>query len=251
MTVSSPARRKRATGRLSLGDRLLVGFVGAFGPAVVRLLGASWRVRFVNAGAVGSVHASGRPLIYAFWHSYILPLGYTHRGRGVVVLSSWHRDGEITAHLLRALGFAVERGSTTRGSVRGVVRMVGRAREGRDLAITPDGPKGPARVSQTGAGFVSRRADAPIVALGVGVDRCRRLSGWDRFVIPYPFARIVVLHSDPIEIAEGQGLDAAASSLTAEIDRLCIEAQALAEEPSRFDALSRGTSGDAEGRTRE
>ena len=234
---------------LGLGDRLLIGVIAAVGPAVIRILGSTWRVRFVNVDPADAVHAAGRRLIYAFWHCNILPLGFNYRGSGVVVLSSWHRDGEISARMMKALGFVVERGSTTRGSVSGLIRMVRRSREGRDLAISPDGPKGPARVAKTGIAFLALKAGSPIVPLGVGVDRCTRLSGWDRFVIPHPFARVVVLLGEPCEIEPGTDLKAAAESLTDELERLQEHAQVLAESPLRDDVPHDDGPGDAGGQT--
>jgi len=244
-TRGTPGRPEATPG---FRDRLLIGAVVAIGPAIIRMLGSTWRVRFINSEVVDGVHATGRRMIYAFWHCHILPLGFNYRGRGVVVLSSLHRDGEISARLMQALGFVVERGSTTRGSVSGLVRMVRRAREGRDLAISPDGPKGPARVAKAGIAFLALKAGGPIVPLGVGVDRCTRLSGWDRFVIPHPFARVVVLHGEPYEVEPGSDLNVVAELLTAELERLQEQAQVLAEDPSRADARRGGGSGDAGGR---
>ncbi len=249
MTGSSRGTSASPGAALSFGDRLLVGFVATVGPAIILLLGATWRVRMVNEDAVEAVHASGRQLIYAFWHCHIMPLGYTHRGSGVAVLSSWHRDGEISTRLMQALGFVVERGSTTRGSVSGLVKMVRRSREGRDLAITPDGPKGPARVAQTGIAFLALKAGCPMVPLGVGVSRFTRLSGWDGFMIPHPFAHVVVLHGDPSEVEPGADLAATAERLTERLERLREQAQALAENPSRINASPGETSGDTGGRS--
>lgn len=229
MTAHRRKSAARPNEQLSIGERWKLGWITAIGPVVIRLLGATWRVSMPRAAVVDDVHAQGRRFIYAFWHCHILPLGFTHRGSGVAVLSSWHRDGEISTRLMEALGFVVERGSTSRGSVRGLIRMIRQLREGRDLAVTPDGPKGPARVAQTGALFLALKATSPIVPLGVGVSACRRLSNWDRFVIPYPFARVVILHGVPYEVDAGTDLKEAASDLTRRIERLCEQAQAVAD----------------------
>ncbi len=243
--------RARSVGRsteLGFGDRLLVGLVSAVGPAVVRLLGATWRVRKVNAGVVDAIRESGRPAVYAFWHCYILPLGYTHRDRGIVVLSSWHRDGEISRRMMEALGFMVERGSTTRGSVRGLIRMVGRAREGRDVAVSPDGPKGPARVAQTGVAFLALKAGGLLLPVAVGADRFRRLSSWDRFMVPSPFARVVVLYGDSIGVADNDDLGAVTAALAVELERLSERAQAIALGDPCDDGRGADTGDRTEGR---
>ncbi len=99
--------------------------------------------------------------------------------------------------------------------------------------------------------FLALKAGSPIIPLGVGVDRCTRLSGWDRFVIPHPFARVVVIHGEPYEVEPGAHLNAAAELLTAELERLHEQAQVLAEDPSREDAPPGGGSGDTGGRVHD
>ena len=124
----------------SLGDRVRIGVVATIGPMVLRLLGATWRVQIIGGDVVDAVHESGRQIVFAFWHCHILPLVHMYRGCGVAVLSSWHRDGEISARAMKSLGFNVERGSTSRGSVQGLMRMVRRVRGGNDLAMTRGRP---------------------------------------------------------------------------------------------------------------
>ncbi len=185
--------------KFSRRELLLMWIVGFVGPAIVRTLGATWRTRVVNYEAVERVHAGGRAVVHAFWHGHILPLEYVHRGRRVFVLSSWHRDGEMSARLMTGLGYGVERGSTSRGSVRGLLKMIARARSGYDLAITPDGPRGPARRAQTGILYLAAKSGGVIIPAAVAVDRYRRLSSWDGFLIPLPFSRVVVVHGEPFE----------------------------------------------------
>ena len=229
------ARGKEGTGSaragLSRGDLFLMRIVRLVGPAVVRILGITWRMRVVNYEAVERVHAGGRAAVYGFWHACILPLGHVYRGRGVFVLTSWHRDGEITARLLTGLGYGVERGSTSRGSARGLLKMIARARSGCDLAITPDGPRGPARQAQSGILYMAAKSGAVIIPLAVAANRYRRLSSWDGFLIPLPFARVVVVHGEPFEPADpGQGsddLEVEAARLSSELDRLMELAETM------------------------
>ena len=213
--------------RLSLYDRILVRVAGAVGPLLLRALGATWRVRFRNQCVVDRIHASGRGIVFAFWHGTLLPLEYACRGRGIQVLSSLHRDGEISARLMTSLGYGVVRGSSTRGSARGLMRMLARATEGRDLAITPDGPTGPARSVKRGIFYLSERSGAPIVPVGVGVSRAKRLSSWDSFTVPLPFATVAVVYGEPIEPDASSTFDEKAARLKSEIDRLVREADGV------------------------
>jgi len=173
------------------------------------------------------VHSSGRAAIYAFWHGKLLALEYLYRGRAIHVLSSWHRDGELSARLMAALGFGVVRGSTSRGSARGLLGMLAKVREGFDLAITPDGPRGPAESVQRGIFVLSEKSGAPIVPIGVAACPARRLSSWDGFLVPLPFSRVSVVFGRPIEPAAGGPFDEKALSLEQELKRLTLEAERL------------------------
>lgn len=196
MADERPAQRREA-------------ILARLGVWVVRLLACTWRVRITHDEALRVARASGRPVIFALWHGQLLPLLWTHRGMHVAVLISEHGDGEIIARVAMSLGYDSVRGSTSRGAARallGLVRVIG---EGRDLAITPDGPRGPAKSVAPGALMVAQRSQAPILPVAVSVSSAWRLKSWDRFVIPRPFARVCVAYGDLIHIEASTTRDAA------------------------------------------
>jgi lysophospholipid acyltransferase (LPLAT)-like uncharacterized protein len=167
------------------------------GVPIVRLLGRTWRIRILNRTAVvDHLRKTHQPLIFALWHGDMLPLLYVHRGEGVAVLISEHRDGELIARVAESLGFRTVRGSTSRGASRALVGLVRELSAGHDVAITPDGPRGPARSFAPGALIAAQRAEAPVVAVGLSASRAWRLRTWDGFVIPKPFSRVTVAYSD-------------------------------------------------------
>jgi lysophospholipid acyltransferase (LPLAT)-like uncharacterized protein len=127
----------------------------------------------------------------------MLPLVVRHRDQGVKVLISEHRDGELIARIATGLGLDTIRGSTTRGAARALLAMATALTSGAEIAVTPDGPKGPARSFAPGTVIAAQRAAAPIVAIGVAASRAWRLRSWDSFMIPKPFARVVVAYSNP------------------------------------------------------
>ena len=86
----------------------------AAGAALVRLLGPTWRVDKSGLAAFEAAISQGRRCIFAVWHARVLPLAWTHRSRGIVVLVSRHRDGQLIARIIERLGFATSRGSSTR-----------------------------------------------------------------------------------------------------------------------------------------
>jgi len=180
----------------------------AAGAMLVRLLGATWRVDRGGLTAFDAAIGRGERCIFAFWHARLLPLVWTHRGRGIMVLVSRHRDGELITRIIERLGFATARGSSTRGGEEGLMDMLRRAQEDRLLAITPDGPRGPAGALKPGIVYLASRSGVPIVPIATASRRCWKLRSWDRFRIPLPFTRVVVAYGAPIPVPPGLEGDA-------------------------------------------
>jgi lysophospholipid acyltransferase (LPLAT)-like uncharacterized protein len=109
------------------------------------------------------------------------------------MLVSAHRDAELLSQAARFMGFDTVRGSTQRG---GGTALRDLQRRGRymNLAITPDGPRGPRRRLAPGAIFLASKLQLPLIAIGLGYDRPWRMPTWDRFAVPrlYSRARIIL-----------------------------------------------------------
>lgn len=170
------------------------------GPLLLRLLYSTWRVREVNGAGWRALRAERRPFVFALWHGQLLPLVVRHRSQGVRILISEHRDGEVIARIATSLGLAAIRGSTTRGAARALLAMCDALVSGDEVAVTPDGPRGPARKFASGAIVAAHRAGAPIVTIGVSASRAWHLRSWDAFMIPKPFARVTIAYSDPMYV---------------------------------------------------
>ena len=191
--------------------------IGA-GKPLLRALAATWRYEFRNREALLALRRRHEPFIFSLWHGHLLPLVWLHRGEGVRILISEHRDGEIIARIAHALGYQTVRGSTRKGGERALLSLARALQNGEEVAVTPDGPRGPARSSQAGALVAAARASAAILPIVVDVPRAWRMNSWDRFVVPKPFARITVAYGDPVRVtgvtaraaaAEAPRLDAA------------------------------------------
>jgi lysophospholipid acyltransferase (LPLAT)-like uncharacterized protein len=194
----------------------------------VRLLGWTWRIRLVNGDkGLGRLRRERRPVVFALWHGDMLPLLYQHRGEGVSVLISEHRDGEMIARVAKSLGFRTVRGSTTRGASRALVGLARELMDGHDVAVTPDGPRGPARSFAPGALIAAQRARAPVIAVGLAVKHAWRLESWDRFVIPKPFSSVRIAYSDPVLLDAAN--PRAAAQETSRFQRLMLEVEQLAD----------------------
>jgi lysophospholipid acyltransferase (LPLAT)-like uncharacterized protein len=118
----------------------------------------------------------------------LLP-AYHYARPDIKVLISTHADGQLIAEACQRLGFALARGSSTRGGVEAVRDML-RAND-THLAVTPDGPRGPRRRVQAGVVYLAARTGLPIVPVGFAARRPWRAKSWDRFAVPRPFSRAV------------------------------------------------------------
>jgi lysophospholipid acyltransferase (LPLAT)-like uncharacterized protein len=182
------------------------------GGAAFRALASTWRIRVVGGESVESLRAARTPFIFSLWHGHLLPLIWHHRGQRVAILVSEHRDGELIARLARSIGYRLIRGSTTRGGERALLALVAELRSGAEVAITPDGPKGPARSYASGALVAAQRAGAPILPIAAHADRAWYLSSWDRFMIPKPFARVTVAYGPPTLVDAASSREAPAEA---------------------------------------
>jgi lysophospholipid acyltransferase (LPLAT)-like uncharacterized protein len=170
------------------------------GRSFLQLLARTWRFRIVNGAAIDGLRAAKRNFIFSLWHGQLLPLLWHHRDEGIVLLISEHRDGELVARAAASLGYALIRGSTTKGADRALISLVRELQAGREVAITPDGPRGPARKFAPGTMIAAQRSDSFILPIVAVADRAWHLNSWDHFMIPKPFARVTVAYGDPIKV---------------------------------------------------
>ena len=158
------------------------------------------RCRWYGIQKLRELHQRGEGVIYAFWHQRMLAFVYTHRGRKVCVLVSPHRDGELITQVIHRYGFVTVRGSSRRQSVKGLLGMLESAKVWRELAITPDGPKGPPYRVQPGVIKIAQWTGRYIVPGAYGASQAWEIPSWDRFLIPLPFSRIAVCVGTPLQV---------------------------------------------------
>jgi lysophospholipid acyltransferase (LPLAT)-like uncharacterized protein len=164
---------------------------------LVRLWAATWRVEIVKPDAL---YALRKPIVFAFWHGRQMPLTRAPLRKRLSVMVSLSRDGSLQSGVMRALGFSVVRGSSSRGGMRALLKIVRALGMDEDACFAVDGPRGPARRSKPGAAHAALASGAALVPVGSAVSwgfRLRR--AWDDFLVPLPFARVVILASDPLD----------------------------------------------------
>lgn len=128
------------------------------------------------------------PAIFLFWHEYI-PFLFSLRGHcRISMLVSKHGDAEWLSRAAGHMGFGLIRGSTNRGGARALRELMHRSRR-QNIAITPDGPRGPRRRLAAGPIYLASRTGLPLVLCGLGYSRCWRMPTWDRLALPRPGAR--------------------------------------------------------------
>ena len=182
-------------------EKIKFFLVGVFGSIFFRLLFCTISIREIPDALSQKYKRQGKCMIYAFWHAHILVPSYVGRNLGAKVLISQHRDGEYIAQVVQWLGNDVARGSTTRGGARALLSMIKKVKEEKvSLAITPDGPKGPRFVVQSGVITLGQKTRYPIIPVMVHHSKCWELPSWDRFCIPKPFSKVVLIYGDPIMI---------------------------------------------------
>jgi lysophospholipid acyltransferase (LPLAT)-like uncharacterized protein len=187
-------------------------------------------------------HTGDERFIYAMWHEYLLLPVCRYATPDCHVLISRSGDGHLLAELCRRLHIPVIRGSTSRGGME-AVRQLLRAGARTHLALTPDGPRGPRRKVQAGVVYLASRSGLPIVPIGFGLDRPRRLASWDQFALPRVGSRAVCVTADPIRVPADAGpeeLEAYRQMVEAAMHRLTAAAEGWAERRPAFRETASG-----------
>lgn len=213
----TPQRTRRRRRGRTLLLRVLTVVAPVIFSGALRLLSKTVRLTYVNADELFRRWEAGEQVIVAFWHNRAVMMPIAYRGKKLCILNSQHRDGEIATRALARWGIHSVRGSATRGGVGGFMQQVNAYRRGYDLAVVPDGPRGPRYVVKPGVIHLARATHTPIIPVTYAASRTRRLRSWDRLIIPLPFSRVLFMAGQPLEVP--QHADAA----TLETKRLELE----------------------------
>jgi lysophospholipid acyltransferase (LPLAT)-like uncharacterized protein len=175
-----------------------------------------------------SLKARGVPILFTLWHGRMFLSIQAHRHEGIVTMASRSKDGEIIAGWLERNGYFVVRGSSTRGGSEALREMVRRIRGGGNAALTVDGPTGPPRRVQPGIVQLARLTGGWILPVTSSSSRPRFLSSWDRYLLPMPFSRNVVLYGEPFPIDERDSDEEAQDRIGTSLDEATREADRAA-----------------------
>jgi lysophospholipid acyltransferase (LPLAT)-like uncharacterized protein len=177
-----------------------IGPAAFAGALMLRLLRLSVRLRFHGEATIRSWESGGQRFLLAFWHRHLPLMRYAYRGPRMSVLVSRSKDGELIARVMGHLGIGTSRGSSSRGGSAGLREMLRAARAGSDIAITPDGPRGPLREVQPGVVLLAAATGLPLIPVAIAASRARELRSWDRMPVPLPGSRVEVVYGEPLRL---------------------------------------------------
>ncbi|MEK0445770.1 MAG: hypothetical protein RLZZ399_1091 [Verrucomicrobiota bacterium] len=183
------------------------------GRRLMMLLGGTLRWKLEDEAGYLS-RPLDQPLLVAVWHNRILALPLCYQWmckarRPLSVLTSPSRDGGLLSALVAQFGIGAVRGSSSRRGSAALRELQTVLKSGRDVIITPDGPRGPRYQLQPGLVFLAQLTGTPIMAVQVEYSAYWELRSWDRFRIPKPFSSVRIRFLPLLTVGRGQGEDGA------------------------------------------
>ncbi len=182
--------------------------LGYLGGSVMKFWSLTLRYDVNDKAGVVQPFIKSEPVIFALWHNRIftMPPIWQRTGgkkRRTVVLTSASKDGTTLATAMKMFGLGAIRGSSSRRAVSALIGMKKSLREGFDVCVTPDGPRGPRYTVQPGIVKIAQSTGTDIIPIHINYSSAWRLETWDRFVIPKPFSRISVTFAPPFKVPKG------------------------------------------------
>ncbi len=199
---------------------------------------ATTRWRSENREAAEAVWDAGGAVIVCFWHGRIAlspacwDLKRAQKPRALISLSP---DGEFIAKAVSKLGFPAIRGSSSKADKPDKAKGGGAAfrdvlkwlKGGGGIAITPDGPRGPAEQMAEGAALLAKVSAAPVLLVGLAARPVWRLGSWDKAVLPKPFGQGAIVWDGPFTAERDADLDALRSDWAERLSAATARAEAM------------------------
>jgi lysophospholipid acyltransferase (LPLAT)-like uncharacterized protein len=210
----------------------LVPFLAAI---LIKILTYTLRVRYEAEEPVQDFAANDERFILAFYHRrlVLMPQAYPFRRftadgepRGVAILSSDSKDGERSAAVWRWFRIHAVRGTAAHSGAQALVKMIRAVKDGWDLGITVDGPRGPRLQAKAGVLAVSRKTGAWVVPVCLAYEQAWRLGTWDQMLVPKPYSRVVVRYGEPFRVPVDSDEEGYRLQLEVDLNRM----EAWAEE---------------------
>lgn len=219
--------KDKATWNDATGEPLQFRLMVRWGPpaihALLGLLCATCRFTYRGAGGRLNPTSAHQPRIYVAWHRDMLMLSRPCGNQNIAVVISQSRDGELAARAARGMGYRVVRGSSSRGGISALKELIATLREGHNIGVLADGPRGPAGQTKDGVIYLACKTGAPLVPLAAKASRSITFRSWDRMVLPLPFSRVTIMEGEPFFVPTDlsrEDFTLYASQLTSRIEEL-------------------------------
>jgi lysophospholipid acyltransferase (LPLAT)-like uncharacterized protein len=219
---ASSAQRKRAGGVVVPHAPLWYQRLAAWLVFVsIRAVSATLRYRWLDHREAGPVG----PVIYATWHNRLVLclIGYAYARKnnptlGLAAMVSASKDGALLSGVLECFGVQPVRGSSSRRGPQALLELTTWAERGYDLALTPDGPRGPCYVVQEGVMSLAQITGLQIIPFSYSLKWKIQAKSWDRFQIPLPFSRCEMAFGKPVRVPR-EATEAQRETLRQELER--------------------------------
>ncbi len=179
--------------------------IGWAAATLIRLFSCTYRWRIEDPDNL-SADPPGHPMIWAFWHNriFVVPVMYRKflKTRSGAVLSSASKDGEIIAATVSRFGCHSVRGSSSRRGTAALRGLIDWIQAGYDVAVVPDGPRGPRYKLGPGVVRLAQTTNAKILPIRVEYGSFWAFRSWDKFRLPKPFTRVTITFEPLIDVAE-------------------------------------------------
>ena len=204
---SVESRRSSASMRRMTPARRLYYFLGL---PLLRLINWTLLKTYRLQPVIGAEHAEALLQSKAvsspcYWHQHHVVCSaymrsWLRRGYKLCFLISGSVDGDVPERIARSWGAEVIRGSANQSGALALRDQQRMLKSGYSIVTTADGPRGPKYEFKSGTLLMARIAGVPIVPIACAADRAWYLNRWDDFMIPKPFARVVLAVGEPLEV---------------------------------------------------
>lgn len=167
--------------------------------------------------------SESKSYVFSMWHQNVIPGMLSQWGRHHHILLSSSRDGDMLEVAARKMNYVAARGSSTRGGTEAMMKIIKALKEGKNAAVTPDGPLGPPKKLKGGVLNMARESGAMILPLYVEAASFKSFNSWDKLRLPLPFTKIIVIYGEPFSVAKDAGtkdLAKTRNQITEEMERL-------------------------------
>lgn len=184
----------KSSPRFTFSQRILLAIIPRLVWTLISLIGLTWRFEVIaEEGVTPLLWGLGAGAqIFCFWHQCVLPCAIYYRRTHATILISQSFDGELITRILNLFGFRAVRGSSSRGAREGLIGLKSIIESGSPAIFTADGPRGPIYRTKMGPIKLAQLTGAPIGAFHLEPEHAWVINSWDRFLVPWPFTRIVV-----------------------------------------------------------